>query len=351
VPAALNNIVGLKPSVGLVSTSGMVHACRTLDCVSIFALTVDDAFASLGCLAGPDRADPFSRARPIGTPGPIAAGRKVGVPLSGQRLFFGDRRSAAAFEAAVNRCADLGIAIVEIDMEPFYETARLLYDGSWVAERYITARSLIASSPESMHPVTRQIILDGARPTAVDTFAAFYQLEDLRRVKDLVFRTVDALLLPTIPTTYTVEQVMADPVQLNSRLGTYTNFVNLLDLCGLAVPAAMNADGTPFGVTFLAPAGSDAMLASIGRVFHVSTGLPLGAIGCVQPHLRPLSSTPLAGEVAIAVVGAPVRAAAEWRVAEIGRALAGCDDLSGESSSLCSAGQHAAEARIAARQT
>jgi allophanate hydrolase len=122
----------------------------------------------------------FSRARPIGTPGPMAAGRKVGVPLSGQRLFFGDRRSAAAFEAAVNRCADLGIAIVEIDIEPFYETARLLYDGPWVAERYITARSSIASSPESMHPVTRQIILDGARPTAVDTFAAFYQLEDLR---------------------------------------------------------------------------------------------------------------------------------------------------------------------------
>ena len=222
----------------------------------------------------------------------------------GQRIFFGDRKSAAAYDAALARCADLGIAIVEIDIEPFYETARLLYEGPWVAERFITARSLIASSPESMHPVTREIVLAGARPTAVDAFAAFYQLEDLRRVSDHVFRQVDALILPTIPTAYTVEQVLADPVQLNSRLGTYTNFVNLLDLCGLAVPAAMHADGTPFGVTLLAPAGNDAMLASIGRVFHADTGLPLGALGRAQPPLAPLSAVPVAGEIAIAVVGA-----------------------------------------------
>jgi allophanate hydrolase len=304
VPAGLNNIVGLKPSLGLVSTAGMVHACRTLDCVSVFALTVDDAFASLACMAGPDRADPFSRPYAFGALGPVAAGRKLGVPMPGQRVFFGDRRSAAAYEAAVARCASLGIAIVEIDIEPFYETARLLYEGPWVAERYITARSLIASSPESMHAVTREIILAGARPTAVDAFAAFYQLEDLRRVSDHVFRQVDALILPTMPTAYTIEQVLADPVQLNSRLGTYTNFVNLLDLCGLALPAAMHADGTPFGVTLLAPAGNDAMLASLGRVFHADTGLPLGALGLPQSPLAPLPAVPLAGEIAIAVVGA-----------------------------------------------
>jgi allophanate hydrolase len=304
VPAGLNNIVGLKPSLGLVSTAGMVHACRTLDCVSVFALTVDDAFASLACMAGPDRADPFSRPYAFGALGPVAAGRKLGVPMPGQRVFFGDRRSAAAYEAAVARCASLGIAIVEIDIEPFYETARLLYEGPWVAERYITARSLIASSPESMHAVTREIILAGARPTAVDAFAAFYQLEDLRRVSDHVFRQVDALILPTMPTAYTIEQVLADPVQLNSRLGTYTNFVNLLDLCGLALPAAMHADGTPFGVTLLAPAGNDAMLASLGRVFHADTRLPLGALGLPQSPLAPLPAVPLAGEIAIAVVGA-----------------------------------------------
>jgi allophanate hydrolase len=304
VPAGLNNIVGLKPSLGLVSTAGMVHACRTLDCVSIFALTVDDAFASLASIAGSDRADPFSRSYAIGAPGPIAAGCRLGVPIPGQRIFFGDRRSATAYETALARCADLSIAIVEIDIEPFYEAARLLYEGPWVAERYITARSLIASSPESMHPVTREIVLAGARPTAVDAFAAFYQLEDLRRVSDHVFRQVDALILPTVPTVYTVEQVLADPVQLNSRLGTYTNFVNLLDLCGLALPAAMHADGTPFGVTLLAPAGNDAMLASIGRVFHADTGLSLGALARAQPPLAALSAVHVAGEIAIAVVGA-----------------------------------------------
>ncbi|MEA2869336.1 MAG: allophanate hydrolase, partial [Bradyrhizobium sp.] len=268
------------------------------------ALTDDEAIASLACIAGTDRADPFSRSYALGAPGPIAAGRKLGVPIPGQRIFFGDRKSAAAYDAALVRCAALGVAIVEIDIEPFYETARLLYEGPWVAERFITARSLIASSPESMHPVTREIVLAGARPTAVDAFAAFYQLEDLRRVSDHVFRQVDALILPTVPTVYTIEQVLADPVQLNSRLGTYTNFVNLLNLCGLAVPAAMHADGTPFGVTLLAPAGNDAMLASIGRVFHADTGLPLGALARAQPPLAPLPAVPVGGEIAIAVVGA-----------------------------------------------
>ena len=144
----------------------------------------------------------------------------------------------------------------------------------------------------------------GARPSAVDTFAAFYQLEELRRVRDVVFRSIDALLLPTAPTVYTVEQVLADPIQLNSRLGTYTNFVNLLDLCGLAVPAAMRADGMPFGITLLAPGGHDALLASIGRAFHADTGLPLGALEIPQPPLPAIAPAPAADEIAIAVVGA-----------------------------------------------
>jgi allophanate hydrolase len=304
VPAGLNNIVGLKPSLGLVSTAGMVPACRTLDCVSVFALTVDDAFATLAAMAGPDPADPFSRARELGGLGAMRQTVRVGVPVVGQRLFYGDRASAAAYDAAIERLHRLGGEISEIDIEPFYEAARLLYDGPWLAERYITARSLIASAHDAMHPVTRAIVLDGARPTAVDAFAAFYKLEELRRVRDHVFRRIDALLLPTIPTAYTVEQVAADPIQLNSRLGTYTNFVNLLDLCGLALPAAMHGNGTPFGVTLLAPAGNDAMLASIGRVFHADTGLPLGALGCPQAPLAPLPMLPADGEIAIAVVGA-----------------------------------------------
>ena len=302
VPAGLSNIVGLKPSLGLVSTAGVVPACRTLDCVSVFALTVDDAFAALAAMAGPDPADPYSRPRPLGAPGAVPAGLRIGVPMPGQRLFFGDKVSAAAYEAALADLAGLGAAIVEIDIEPFYETARLLYDGPWVAERYISVRSLIASAPEAMHPVTRQIILGGAHPSAVDAFKAFYQLEELRRVRDHTFGEIDVLALPTVPTVYTVAQVLADPIGLNSRLGTYTNFVNLLDLCALAVPASMQA--TPFGITLLAQAGNDATLASLGRVFHAGTGLPLGATGTAQPALAPLPGPAAAGEIAIAVVGA-----------------------------------------------
>jgi allophanate hydrolase len=277
VPAAFNNIVGLKPSLGLVSTAGVVPACRTLDCVSVFTLTVDDAVAALRVIAGPDAADPYSRRRPLPAVEPTPNGAKLGVPISGQRLFFGDQASAAAYDEALTQLESLGATIVEIDIEPFYAAARLLYEGPWVAERYLTARALIASSPESMHPVTRQVILAGAHGTAADAFLAFYELEGLRRVCDNTLRNVDALALPTAPTIYTIEQVLADPIQLNSRLGTYTNFVNLLDLCALAVPASMRADGTPFGVTLIAPAGEDVTIAAIGREFHRATGLPLGA--------------------------------------------------------------------------
>jgi allophanate hydrolase len=304
VPAAFNNIVGLKPSLGLVSTAGVVPACRSLDCVSIFALTTDDAWLALSVAAGPDPADPYSRDRPLGRLAPPPHGLRIGVPIAGQRLFFGDRESAKDYEAALARAAALGAALVEIDIEPFRETARLLYEGPWVAERYIVIRSLLASSPMSIHPVTREVIAGGSRPSAVDAFAAFYRLEELRRVRDAIFRQIDLLLLPTAPTLYTVKQVLADPIQLNSRLGTYTNFVNLLDLCGLAVPAALRADRRPFGITLLAPGGQDAVLASLGRAFHADTGLALGALGIAQPPLAALPAAPAADEFAIAVVGA-----------------------------------------------
>src|ERR1700736_3588939 len=303
VPAGLGNCVGLKPSLGMISTAGVVPACRTLDCVSVFALTVDDAWTAFAAMAGPDIADPYTRNRPAGALGP-SPNLRIGVPIKGERVFFGDQVSAAQFEAAIERLAKLGTTITEIDIEPFYETARLLYEGPWVAERYHVVRKLIASSPESMHPVTREITLGGARSSAVDAFAAFYKLEDLRRVRDHIFRGIDVLLVPTMPTVYTVDQVLADPIQLNSRLGTYTNFVNLLDLAGLALPASMRDDGMPFGVTILAPGGHDALLASLGRVFHADTGLPMGATGEKQPPLASLPAMPQSGEIAIAVVGA-----------------------------------------------
>ena len=303
VPAALTNIVGLKPSLGLISNAGVVPACRTVDCVSVLALTVDDAFAALSLLAGLDVADPYSRERPPGHIGAMPNAR-LGVPKSAQRLFFGDAASQAVYEVALSRLARLGAAIVEIDFEPFYRAARLLYEGPWVAERYLAARSVIASAPEAMHPVTREIILGGSDASAIDTFAAFYELEELRRVCKETFREFDALALPTVPAVYTIDAVLADPIALNSRLGTYTNFANLLELCALAVPASMRPDGTPFGITLMAPAGEDAFLASIGRVFHADTGLPLGATRRPQPPLAAVPNVPHAGEVAIAVVGA-----------------------------------------------
>jgi len=278
VPAGLNNIVGLKPSLGLISTHGVVPACRTLDCVSIFALTVDDAWLALSVMAAPDQSDPYSRQRPLGVPGALPAPLKLGVPHPRQRLFFGDYDFEVAYESALARLARLGCTIVEIDMAPFYETARLLYEGPWVAERTITVRALLASEPEALHPVTREIMLSGLRPSAMDAFTALYKLEEQRRVADRTFAQIDALALPTAPTAYTVGQVQADPIGLNSRLGTYTNFVNLLDLAGLALPAAITQDGIPFGITLLAPGGHDARLVGIGRAFHADTGLPLGAL-------------------------------------------------------------------------
>jgi allophanate hydrolase len=277
VPAAYNNIVGLKPTRGLVSCAGLVPACRTLDCVSIFALTVADAVATLNVIASADEADPYSHPRTIRTPELMPGGARIGVPMPGQRLFFGDKNYEAAYGAALAQLTKLGGKIVEIDIEPFYATARLLYEGPWVAERYLVTKALIASAPEAIHPVTRQIILAGAHGTAADAFEAFYQLEVLKRVRNHVFRSIDALVLPTTPTIYTVEQVLANPIDLNSRLGTYTNFVNLLDLCGLAVPASIGEDDRPFGITFLAPAGEDAVLAAMGAEFHRAVALPRGA--------------------------------------------------------------------------
>ncbi|GGI32521.1 allophanate hydrolase [Bradyrhizobium guangdongense] len=303
VPAMLNNIVGLKPSLGMISTAGLVPACRTLDCISVFALTVDDAALALSVMAGPDQADPFSRDRPLGATTPFPTNLRLGVPRDGQLIFFGDKNSEADYGEALKRWTALGATLVEFDLEPLYETARLLYEGPWVAERYLVIKNLLASAPDAIHPITREITAAGARLTAAETFSALYRLQGLRKIAERTFANVDALVLPTAPTTYTTAQVLANPIELNSRLGTYTNFVNLLDLCGLAVPASMRADGIPFGITLLAPAGRDAMLASLGRVFHADTGLTLGAKGVVQaPPVTPPASS--SDDIPIAVVGA-----------------------------------------------
>ncbi|WP_425376142.1 allophanate hydrolase [Rhodoplanes roseus] len=304
VPAGLNNIVGLKPSLGLVPATGVVPACRSLDTISVFALTTDDAHVGLAAMAGVDAADPFSRAFAPSLPGPLPTGLRVAVPCRSDRLFFGDARAEAAYEAALRLLSDLGATVVEIDMTPFYETARLLYEGPWVAERFAAVGEFMASHRDAVHPVTSEIVLAGSRPTAVDTFRALYRLAALRgQARDALAR-VDILMVPTAPAAYTVAAVEADPIRLNSHLGTYTNFVNLLDMAGLAVPAAIAPDGTPFGVTLLATAGRDGALASLGRVLHAKTGLPLGATGVPHPDLRALAPGPAEGEFVLAAVGA-----------------------------------------------
>jgi allophanate hydrolase len=304
VPAMLNNIVGLKPSLGLISTAGVVPACRTLDCISVFSLGVDDAMTALAAMAGPDGADPYSRSRPLPEMSGFPANLRLGVPRDGQLIFFGDKAAETTYGDALKRWTALGATLVGFDLEPFYETARLLYEGPWVAERYLVIRDLLASSPEAIHPVTRDIIVAGSHLSAADTFAALYLLQALRKISERAFAGIDALVLPTAPTVYSTAQVLANPIELNSRLGTYTNFVNLLDLCGLALPAAIRSDGIPFGITLLAPAGNDAQLASIGRVFHADTKLTMGAKGLPQPPLASLPAGVRGDEIAIAVVGA-----------------------------------------------
>src|SRR5207248_5183380 len=182
-----------------------------------------------------------SRDRPLAALTTFPKGARLGVPRPGQLIFFGDEEAEAAYDEAVVHFADLGAELVEFDLEPFYETARLLYEGPWIAERYLVIRDLLASAPDSIHPVTREITAAGARLTAADTFASLYRLQALHRVAERSFANFDAMVLPTAPTAYSTAQVLANPIELNSRLGTYTNFVNLLDLCGLALPAAMRA--------------------------------------------------------------------------------------------------------------
>jgi len=261
--------------------------------VTLFALTTDDAFAALAAIA-----------EPAGSLGALPGALRIAVPAKLGRIFFGDRRAETAFEASLKMVSALGVELIEIDFAPFFEAAKLLYDGPWVAERWAAVGSFIAAHPDAVHPVTRAIIETGAKPSAADAFRAFYRLEELRAASGACFADIDVLMVPTVPAAYTVAEVEADPVRLNSNLGTYTNFVNLLDLAGLALPAVIASDGTPFGVTFLAPAGRDALLASVGRAFHAGTGLPLGALRKPLPPLAPLPPALMPDEAAVAVVGA-----------------------------------------------
>jgi allophanate hydrolase len=306
VPAAFNNIVGWKPTRGLLSTTGLVPACRSLDCISVFALTCADAAKVAAVVSGFDPADPYSRDSDNAFAGfGIARTFRFGVPRADQLEFFGDREASKLYTASVARLCALGGTAVEIDYTPFRETANLLYSGPWVAERLAAITPFAQDHPGALHPVTASIINAASRFSAVDTFRAFYKLEELRRATAATWGKIDVLLLPTTPTIYTHADIAAEPVLNNTRLGTYTNFVNLLDLCGVAVPAGFRADGLPLGVTLLSPAFTDTAVLALGARLHAALGGKLGGTETPLPELKGGMPMPPSGStIDLAVVGA-----------------------------------------------
>ncbi len=262
VPAAFNDLVGLKPSGGLLSTRGVVPACRTLDCVSIFARDAGDAAVVFDVAAGYDPEDAYSR-RPALELSPLDTRFRFGVPREEQLEFFGNPDTPALFRAAIARLERCGGSAVRIDFAPFLETARLLYEGPWIAERYAAIRDFIEQRPDALLPITAQIIGAGARYSAVDAFTAAYRLKALQRRCETVWNDIDVLLTPTAGTVYSLREVAADPIRCNSNLGYYTNFMNLLDLSAIAVPGGFQQNGLPFGVTLAAPAFGDRRLLAL----------------------------------------------------------------------------------------
>lgn len=308
VPAGLNNLVGLKPTKGLFSINGVVPACRSLDCVSVFALTVNDAGAVAEVLSGFDKDDAFSRKLPeslsldapaIRRAGPI---RRLAIPEHPD--WFGDQQAEAAWHTALGQWRLQDVELVPMDFSPLLTMAALLYQGPWVAERKAAVEHFMASHRDAMNPVVRGIINNADTFDATQTFKAQYRKEELLRQIDGLLDGIDALLVPTAPTAPTIDAVNADPVTLNSQLGTWTNFVNLADFSALAVPAGFRDDGLPFGVTLISGAWKDRELQHLASQWLNANPTPLGATDRARPEEATTpgtSSTPL---IEVAVVGA-----------------------------------------------
>ncbi|HJY76228.1 MAG TPA: allophanate hydrolase [Burkholderiales bacterium] len=305
VPAAFNNIVGLKPTRGLLSARGVVPACRSLDCVSVFGLTAADTAAVMRAAQGFDPGDPFSRrAAPPARALPRSfAGLRFGVPRAEQLQFFGNPETPELFQKMLERLEGLGGERKSVDFGPFLETARLLYEGPWVAERYVAIRDFIERNPRALHPVTAVIIGGAKRFSANDAFAGYYRLKELQRRTAPVWDEIDILVTPTAGTIYRIDELEAEPVKLNSNLGYYTNFMNLLDLAAIAVPAGFQRDGLPFGVTLVAPAFNDEVLCTLGDIAHRTAMKTMGATGLPLPAVTDAAS-PGGQIIQVAVCGA-----------------------------------------------
>jgi allophanate hydrolase len=319
VPAALNNIVGIKPTRGWLSTRGVVPACRSLDCVSVFAGNVSDAWQVIEVAAGFEPSDPCSRAAPPGTSALASAGFRFGVPAGAELEFFGDGGAERAFRQALQQLEQLGGQRLEIDFAPFRQTAELLYQGPWLAERALAFGEFVARDAPGIDPVVAAIVRGAGRHSAADGFRAQYRLQELARQVSPVWREIDVLVVPTTATSYTHEQIAEQPIELNARLGIYTNFTNLLDLCGVAVPTGFRAERQPFGVTLLAPAFCDRALAQLAARLHARGPSSLGATPVRVAHAE-IAAVPRRATRAVAPVA---RARQSIRLAVVGAHLSG----------------------------
>ncbi len=269
IPAGFNHIVGLKASKGALSTQGVVPACRSLDCVSVFALNTLDAERIFALAAQFDAQDAYSR--PVGNP-PLKTIRRLAVPAD--MPWFGDDVQQVAFTAALAKAESLGFELITTDFSPLSELAALLYQGPWVAERYAAVGEFIRQDLPGINPVVKSIIAGGNSGTAVQAFNAEYRRMELLREIQQLFQGFDALLVPTAPCFPTLADVAAEPIKVNSQLGTYTNFVNLADLCAIALPANLRSDGLPFGITVIAPAFSENALLTFAARWQAALRLP-----------------------------------------------------------------------------
>jgi allophanate hydrolase len=302
VPAAFNNLVGIKPTPGLLPNTGTVPACKSVDCITIFAATVGDGVAIRKVAEGFDAGDPFSRvAKPASLPG---SGLRIGVLVGAEREFFGDQDVEKRYDHAIAEAATLGAEIIPFDYVPFREAAALLYEGPWVAERLAAVETFLATNADDFDPTVRKIIEGAKSMTAVDAFKGRYKLEALRHKTNAEWQKVDVLLLPTAPTTYSVADMKADPIKLNGRLGRYTNFVNLLDCAAIAIPAGFGAQGLPAGVTLIGPAFSDDALAPFADALHRKMNCGMGIDRNAQHPQESKMTAQDDGLVQIVVVGA-----------------------------------------------
>jgi allophanate hydrolase len=294
VPAGFNNLVGIKPSLGLVSTRGVVPACRALDCVSVFALTVADSMGVLAAMAGSDADDPYSRVAPTNSrPLSPTSAFDFAVPAAADRKFFGDSDYERLFGEAVARLQSLGGRPREIDFAPFAAAAEILYSDAGVAERVAAVGDFLRDHPDSVLPVTRAIIERGHNATAADVYRARERIAALRARALASLEGTELLVVPTAPTIYRIDEIERDPIALNATLGSYTNFVNLMDLSAIAVPSGFTPRGLPFGITLIGRAFEEALIASIASDFESASALPRGAAGInhtaasVAPATRP----------------------------------------------------------------